>query len=57
MSGELEKPSDCGVDLTPVEEREKEGGLNRKSLRLQYSFKKNLFRSTGSCKAKIPANF
>lgn len=52
----LEEPSDCGISLTPVEERGKERGLNRKNLRLQCSFKKNLFRSNRSCKAKIPVS-
>lgn len=36
----LEKPFDCGVDLTPVEERGKEGGLSRKNVNCRAVLRK-----------------
>ena len=36
----LEKPFDCGVGLTPVEERGKEGGLSRKKVNCRAVLRK-----------------
>ena len=42
-----EEPSDHNGGLTPVKGREQEGGLGRKSPRLQCSFEKVLVRPRG----------
>lgn len=43
-----------GVGLTSVEERRKEGSLNRKNLRLQYSFKNIFVSVSGESSSQNP---
>ena len=50
----LEKPFDCGVGLTPVEGRGKEGGLSRKNVNCRAVLRKFCQGQWGVLKPKSP---